>query len=116
MTKHHSPGWCCGMPPDSAKGSMQQGWQLRKNPCMRCGGAVESFGHIFHCSFVWPLYELTECYMVHVLGGKFFVLKARSICSNVVPQLKMNEHCVLVFTWHYVSCDLDNVTEGILWR
>lgn len=34
--------------------------------------------------------------MVRVLGGKSFVLEARSVCSNIVPQLKRNEHYVFV--------------------
>lgn len=65
--------------------------------CVRCGGAVESLGFIFFdCSVVRPLCKLIEGYMVRVLGGKSFVLEARSVCSNVVPQMKRNEHYVFL--------------------
>lgn len=43
-----------------------------------------------------PLYRLIEGYMVHVLDGKFFVLEASSVCSNVVPSMSRDQHYVLL--------------------
>lgn len=47
--------------------------------------------NFFHCRVAQPLCELIEGYMVHILGGNFFVLEASSDCSIVMPQLKRNE-------------------------
>ena len=61
--------------------------------CVRCGGMEESIAHaFFHCPIVQPLRELPEGYMVRVQNGKFFVLKASSVCHNVAPSLSRSEH------------------------
>ena len=72
--------------------------------CGRCGDLEESIDHvIFHCPVVRPLCKLLEGYMVRILKGKFFVLEASSVCSNVVLRLNRQEHyvflCLLVVIW-----------------
>ena len=65
--------------------------------CDWCGDLEESIGHaFFHCPVVQPLYKLLEGYMVRILNGKFFVLEASSVCSNVVPKLNRQEHYVFL--------------------
>lgn len=54
-------------------------------------------GHaFFHCSVVCLLYRPTEDYMVYILGRKFFVLEASSVCRNDILQLNQNEHYVFL--------------------
>ena len=48
---------------------------------MRCSFIARSYG---------PLCKLLEGYMVRILNGKFFVLEASSVCSNVVPRLSVS--------------------------
>lgn len=55
-------------------------------PCVCFEGGVEFLGHIFfHCSFVRPLCELVESYMVRILGGRFFCprgqVRLRQCCA-----------------------------------
>lgn len=50
--------------------------------------------------------------MVRILDGRFFALAARSVCSNVLQQLKRNEHYMLTY---HESRELDEVTKGVLW-
>ena len=57
--------------------------------CGRCGD-------FFHCPVVRPLCKLLEGYMVRILNGKFFVLEASSVYSNVVPKLNRQEHYVFI--------------------
>lgn len=65
--------------------------------CVRCGDWEESIEHaFFHCDVVQPLCRLIEGYMVRVLDGKFFVLEASSVCSNVVPSISRDQHYVLL--------------------
>ena len=65
--------------------------------CGRCGYLEETIGHaFFHCPVVRPLCKLLEGYMVRILNGKFFVLEASSVCSNVVPKLNRQEHYVFL--------------------
>ncbi|CAE1276092.1 unnamed protein product [Acanthosepion pharaonis] len=71
---------------------------LAKSPnCVRCSGEVETIGHaFFHCSVVVPLCKFVEDIMVRMLRGKFFVLEASSVCSNIVPPLTKAEHYVFI--------------------
>ena len=62
-----------------------------------------------------PLPKLLEGFMVPILGGRFFVLEAISVYSNVVPKLNRQEHCVSLLTWHFACQDLDDETERISW-
>ena len=65
--------------------------------CGRCGDLEETIGHaFFHCPVVRPLCKLLEGYMVRILNGKFFVLEASSVCSNVVPKLNRQGHYVFL--------------------
>ena len=65
--------------------------------CGRCGDLEESIDHaFFHCPVVRPLCKLLEGYMVRMLNGKFFVLEASSVCSNVVPRLNRQKHYVFL--------------------
>ena len=65
--------------------------------CGRCGDLKESIDHaFFHCPVVRPLCNFLEGYMICILNGKFFVLKASSVCSNVVPKLNRQEHYVIL--------------------
>ena len=65
--------------------------------CGRCGDLEETIGHaFFHCPVVRPLCKLLEGYMVRILNGKFFVLEASSVCSNVVLKLNRQEHYVFL--------------------
>ena len=83
--------------------------------CGRCGDLEEAIGHaFFHCPVVRPLCKLPEGYMVRILNGKFFVLESSSVCSNVVPKLNRQEHCVSLLTRRYACRDLDNEKEGTL--
>ena len=71
--------------------------QVISPECSRCGAWEESIDHaFFHCPVVRPLCKLLEGYMVRILNGKFFVLEASSVCSNVVPKLKRQEHYVFL--------------------
>ena len=45
--------------------------------------------------------------MVRILNGKFFVLEASSVCSNVVPRLNRQEH--------YVFLCLLGVMRVVMW-
>lgn len=80
--------------------------------------AVESLRLIFFLfSVIQPLCELIEGYMVRILVGKFFVLEASSFCNNVVPQLKRNEHDTVLCLLDIMQViNLDDATEGVLWR
>ena len=71
---------------------------LVKSPnCVRCGEEVETIGHaFFHCKIVVPLCKFVEDLMVRMLRGKFFVLEASSVCSNVAPPLSKTEHYVFL--------------------
>ena len=76
--------------------------------CGRCGDLEETIGHVFfHCPVVRPLCKLLEGYMVRILNGKFFVLEASSVCSNVVPKLNRQEH--------YVFLCLLGVMHVVIW-
>ena len=73
-----------------------------------CGDLEETIGHaFFHCPVVRPLCKLLEGYMVRILNGKFFVLEASSVCSNVVPKLNRQEH--------YVFLCLLGVMRVVIW-
>ena len=83
--------------------------------CSWCSALEETIVHaFFHCPVVQLLCKLLEGFMVYILNGKFFVLEASSVCSNVVPKLNRQEHCVSLLTRHYVCCDLDVEKEGTL--
>ena len=76
--------------------------------CGRCGDLEETISHaFFHCPVVRPLCKLLEGYMVRILNGKFFVLEASSVCSNVVPRLNRQEH--------YVFLCLLGVMRVVIW-
>ena len=76
--------------------------------CVRCGDLEESIEHaFFHCPVVRPLCKLLAGYMVHILNGRFFVQKASSVCSNVVPSLNRPEH--------YVFLSLFGVLRVVIW-
>ena len=76
--------------------------------CGRCGDLEETIGHaFFHYPVVRPLCKLLEGYMVRILNGKFFVLEASSVCSNVVPKLNRQEH--------YVFLCLLGVMRVVIW-
>ena len=76
--------------------------------CGRCGDLEETISHaFFHCPVVRPLCKLLEGYMVRILNGKFFVLEASSVCSNVVPRLNRQEH--------YVFLCLLGVMRVVMW-
>ena len=71
--------------------------QVISPECGRCGDLEETISHtFFHCPVVRPLCKLLEGYMVCILNGKFFVLEASSVCSNVVPKLNRLEHSVFL--------------------
>ena len=81
--------------------------------CVRCGDMEESIKHaFFHYSVVRLLCKLLEGYMVCILNGRFFILEASSVCSNMVLSLK-NRNTMCLLTWRFESCDLDDTTEGI---
>ena len=61
----------------------------------------------FSCPVVWPLSELLEGLMFRWLHRKFFVLKAISVCSNIV--LSMNRKKYFVFL-----CFLD-IMRVVIW-
>ena len=65
--------------------------------CGRCSDLEKSMDHaFFHCLVMQPLCKLLEGYMVRILNGKFFILEASSVCSNVVPKLNRQEHYVFL--------------------
>ena len=65
--------------------------------CGRCGALEESINHaFFHCPVVQSLCKLLEGFMVRIPNGKFFVLEASSVCSNVVAKLNRLEHNVFL--------------------
>ena len=65
--------------------------------CGLCGDLEETMSDaFFHCPVVRPLCKLLEGYMVRILNGKFFVLEASSVCSNVVLKLNRQEHYVFL--------------------
>ena len=73
-----------------------------------CGDLEETIGHaFFQCPVVRPLCKLLEGYMVHILNGKFFVLEASSVCSNVVPKLNRQEY--------YLFLCLLGVMRVVIW-
>ena len=100
MTRLPLPGWSFGMPSGSARNCLQRNRPFR----LSAAGAV-----FFHCPVVRPLYKLLEGYMVRILNGKFFVLEASSVCSNVVPRLSVS-----LLTRRYACRDLDDKKEGTL--
>ena len=54
---------------------------------------VESITHTFFlCPVVQPVWKLFEGYILRVQNGKFFVLKASSVCCNEVPSLNKTEY------------------------
>lgn len=70
----------------------QQGFRIDAGNFTR-GRALWWFGginwtRVFHCCVMRPLCELIEGFMIRVLDGKFYVLEASSVCTNVVPSLK----------------------------
>ena len=82
--------------------------QVISPECGRCGDLEETISHtFFHCPVVRPLCKLLEGYMVRILNGKFFVLEASSVCSNVVPKLNRPEH--------YVFLCLLGVMRVVIW-
>ena len=82
--------------------------QVISPECGRCGDLEETISHaFFHCPVVRPLCKLLEGYMVRILDGKFFVLEASSVCSNVVPRLNRQEH--------YVFLCLLGVMRVVIW-
>ena len=82
--------------------------QVISPECGRCGDLEETISHtFFHCPVVRPLCKLLEGYMVRILNGKFFVLEASSVCSNVVPRLNRQEH--------YVFLCLLGVMRVVIW-
>ena len=65
--------------------------------CSGCGDLEESIDHaFFHCLIVQPVCKLLKGYMVRILNGKFFILEASSVCSNVVLRLNRQEHYVFL--------------------
>ena len=71
--------------------------QVISPKCGRCGDLEETIDHaFFHCPVVQPLCKVLDGYMVCILNGKFFVLEASSVCSNVVPKLNRQEHYVFL--------------------
>ena len=76
--------------------------------CFRCGDMEETIAHVFfHCPEVKPLCNYLERLMVRMLRGKFFVLEASSVCSNVVPVLTRQKH--------YVFLCLLGVMRVVIW-
>ena len=76
--------------------------------CFRCGDLEETIAHVFfHCPEVKPMCNYLERLMVRMLHGKFFVLEAASVCSNVVP--------VLDRQIHYVFLCLLGVMRVVIW-
>ena len=58
----------------------------------------------FHLSILRPSGFLLEGHVFRLLNGKFFVLEASSVCSNVASPLNRTEHNVFFFlTRHYES-------------
>ncbi len=107
MTRLLSPGWSFGMPSGSARNCLQRN-KVISPECGRCGDLEETISHtFFHCPVVQPLCKLLEGYMVRILNGKFFVLEASSVCSNVVPKLNRQEHYVFLCLLGVMQeCDL----------
>ena len=65
--------------------------------CVRCSAGEESLLHaFFDCPVVKPLCKLLEGFMVRMLHGKPFVLKAESVISNVVTALDRRKHYVFL--------------------
>lgn len=80
MLGRHSSGWWFERPSRSAG--------LENSPnCVCCDGEVETLDHTF-------LLVLIEDFTVHMLRGKFFVFKASSVYSNVLPSLTKAKHNV----------------------
>ena len=72
-------------------------WLSISPVCIRCGDMKESIEYaFFHCPVVRLLCKLLEGYMVRTLNGRFFVLEASSVCSNVVPSLNRSEQYVFL--------------------
>ena len=74
--------------------------------CIQCGDMEGSILYTyFHCLVVQPLCKFLEGYMVCILNGKFFVLEASSVCSNMVPSQNRSEHyvflCLNISTWSW---------------
>ena len=111
-TRLPSPGWSSGMPSGSA---IVFSARAISPECGRCGDLEDSIDNaFFHCPIVRPLYKVLEGCMVRILSGKFFVLETSSVCSNVVPKLNRQEHCVSLLTRYYACRDLDDEKEGTL--
>lgn len=110
MMRHHSPGWCCERPSGAAKSFTQQGWRLHHSECT----AVIGRSPLDMPSFtaVCLLCELIEGYMICM-----FVIETTSICVNVLPSLKKDQHHVLLVpARHYASHDVEYETGGVSWR
>ena len=91
-----SPGWSSGMPSGSARDCLPRNLSISPE-CARYGALEESTEHaFFHCPVVGPLCKFLDGFMVRILGEKFFVLEASSVCSNVVPKLNRQEHYVFL--------------------
>ena len=80
-----------------ARDCLQRNWQFRQSVT----GAVHWRSLLkyafFHCPVVVrPLCKFLEGFMVRILGGKFFVLEANSVCNNVVLKLNRQEHYVFL--------------------
>ena len=66
--------------------------------CCWHGFLEESIDHaFFHCPVMRPLCKLLEGFIFRILHGKFFVLEASSVCSNVVPKLNRQGYYVFLY-------------------
>ena len=83
--------------------------QLAISPeCGRCIALEETIDHaFFHCPVVQALCKLLEGFMLRILNGKFFVLEASSVCSNVIPKLNRPAH--------YMFLCLLGILRVVLW-
>ena len=102
-TRLPSPGWSFGMPSGSARNCFQRNRLFRQS----AAGAVLWRRLLVTPSFTARSCKLLEGYMVRSLNGKFFVLEACSVCSNVVPKLNRQEH--------YVFLCLLRVMRVVIW-
>ena len=100
MTRLPLPGWSFGMPSGSARNCLQRNRPFRLSAA---GAGVLSLpGRT-------AAVQALEGYKVRILNGKFFVLEASSVCSNVVPRLSVS-----LLTRRYTCRDLDDKKEGTL--
>ena len=67
--------------------------------CIRCGDREESISHaFFHSPVVPALSKFLEGYTVREMKGKFFILEASSVYSNVILSLNRSEHYVFAYS------------------